>query len=370
MIKLLKLAAVNILVFLGILLFLNFTAIAIYQLSNLRIFSHAHTNTQCRLPNYKNIEWACAHFKEVNELQSEYRSYIGWRRLPYRGQTITIDEQGIRVTPQSALVTATSPLVVFLGGSTMWGEGSDDKNAIPAIFAEIARGRYRAMNLGESSYNAFQGYLFLKLQIINGLRPDIVVSYDGANDGRCLGRGLRPFSHEREDQIRAAMKGKDRKQDESLSFSHFFLDPLKSFISLKVKHKNKTKDLSQERIEQQAKALLESWLSTKDLAEKNGADFIAVLQPNPAFGRPYLKHLKLKKSRLQDYKLFYSAVLKLLQAPEYQELARHVIVLTDAFDGEEYIYIDYCHVSPNGNKIIAEKIYNYITNSIDNKTKE
>ena len=378
--KLLKLIAVNILVLLGMLIFLDLTAISLYQLSNLKIFYHV--KSKWRLPNYKNIEWARAHFKEVNELQSEYRSYIGWRRLPYKGQTITIDEQGIRITPQSELVTEKSPLVVFLGGSAMWGFGVNDANTIPALFAKIAKGRYRAINFGEPAYNAFQGYLFLKLQIINGLRPDIVVSYDGVNDGYSLRRGLRPFSHVREDQIRTAMKGKDRKNEEVLSFSHFFLNPLKAFFSeykITVKHdvnnaKNNSYDLSQERIEQTAKALLESWLSTKDLAEKNGANFIAVLQPNAEVGKPYLKHLNFDKDKLKDRltycNLFYPAVLKLLQAPEYQELSNHVIVLTDAFDREEFIYIDFCHVSPNGNKIIAAKIYNHIINSIDNKTKE
>jgi hypothetical protein len=264
--------------------------------------------------------------------------------------------------------------VVFTGGSAMWGFGVNDENTIPAHFAKIAKGRYRAINLGELSYNAFQGFLFLKLQIINGLRPDIVVSYDGVNDVASLRRGLGPFSHNREDQIRAVMKGQDRKNAEALSFSHFFLNPLKLFISIKLKHKDETYDLSQERIEQTAKALLESWLSTKDLAEKNSADFIAVLQPNAAIGNPYLKHLKFdkeeKRNRLTYSRLFYPVVLKLLQAPEYQELSHHVIVLTDAFDREEFIYIDFCHVSPNGNKIIAAKIYNYITNSIDNKKKE
>ena len=259
--------------------------------------------------------------------------------------------------------------MVFLGGSALWGVGVNDTNTIPALFAKIAQGRYRAMNLGESGYNTFQGYLFLKLQIINGLIPDIVVSYDGVNDAHCLKSGLRPFGHQREDQIRTVMKGKDRIKEEVLSFSHFFLNPLKIFISMFKNAKNPTYDLSQERIEQTAKALLEGWLSTKDLAEKHGADFIAILQPNAAIGKPYLEHLKLDEDKLKSFKLFYPAVLKLLHTPKYQELSNHVIVLTDAFDREEYIYIDDCHVSPNGNKIIATKIYNYITNSIDNKKK-
>ena len=367
--KLFKIAAVNILIFLGLVIFLNLTVIAIYQLSHLKLSSHAGAHSDWKLPNYKNIEWARAHFTEWSNLKSEYRSYIGWRRLPYRGQTINIDEKGIRMTPQSEFVTTKSPLVVFLGGSTMWGSGVDDANTIPALFAKIAEGRYRAMNLGEQGYNSLQGYLFLKLQIIDGLSPNIVVCYDGVNDSHILKPGLRPFSHQREDQIREIMKGKDTQKEEILSFSHFFLNPLKYFISQYKDNNSKDKisDISQERINQTAKALLEGWLSTKDLAEKQGADFVAILQPNAAFGKPYLRHLKLNEDRFKHYKLLYPEILKLLQTPRYQELSNKVLVLTDVFNLNEPIYIDDCHVSPNGNKIIAQKIYDYISNSIDNR---
>ena len=378
MIKLLKLAVVNILVFLGILIFINLAVISIYQLCNLRNPSNIRDDFRWRLPNYKNIEWAPTHFKEIHELQSEYRSYIGWRRLPYYGQTINIDEKGVRMTPQSKLATDNSPLVVFLGGSSMWGTGADDANTIPALFAEIAKGRYRAMNLGEAGYNTFQEYLFLKLQIIDGLIPDIVVSYDGINDATILSPGLRPFSHQKEYQFIEATKGLDSKKDEALSFSHFFLNPLKHFISYYKTRNPKLEPvylIPPERLEQTAKAFLEGWLATKDLAEKNGAVFIGILQPNPAIGKPYLEHLphlehvKMKKFILSEYKLFYQKVLKLLHTPQYKELSNNVIILTNVFDLKEYIYIDECHVSPNGNKIIAEKIYNHINKFIYNKKK-
>ena len=84
-------------------------------------------------------------------------------------------------------------------------------------------------------------------------------------------------------------------------------------------------------------------------------------------GKPNLTHLTLDPAALTDYKIFYSAVLKLLRTPEYRKLRNHILVLTDAFDSNEYIYIDNCHVSPNGNKIIAEKIYNHINSVIYNK---
>ncbi|MCK9613858.1 MAG: hypothetical protein M0R16_13355 [Bacteroidales bacterium] len=362
--KLFKLIAINIVVFIGLLITVNLLVILIFQ--GHKIINKEIADTRGNLPNYKNIDWAHKHFKEFKELPTEYRSYIGWRRLSYKGETININEQGIRNTSQSPLATEKSPLVVFLGGSTMWGTGVNDANTIPSLFAKVAQGRYRAMNLGEAAYNAFQGYVFLKLQIINGLNPYVVVSYDGVNDAQVLMPDRRPFSHNRENQIRKAMEGKDRIKDETLSFSHFLLNPLKSFIAkCKVYYtKNHTYKISQNNAEQKAKVLLDSWLCAKELAETHGAYFVAVLQPNAAIGKPYLKHLKLSEKEISIYKLFYPVVLELLKTPKYQELHRHVLVLTDVFDSEENIYVDAVHVSPKGNKIIAEKIYNHINNSI------
>jgi len=377
MVKLLKLVFINIVVFVGLLIFLDLAVILIYQLNNAEVFSFFHKkneNFRVQLPNYKSIKWVRKHFEESRDVQSEYISYIGWRTLPYAGQTINIDKQGIRITPQSKFATEKSPLVVFLGGSTMWGEGSDDANTIPALFAQIAHGRYRTLNLGESAYNAFQGYLFLHLQMINGLNPDIVVSYDGINDSYNLIPFVRPFSHSRENMIRSVMKGRDKGEDETLTFSYFLLNPLKSFIA---KYKNNNVkyynndifEISRKNAEQRAEVLLESWLCTKELAETHGAYFVAVLQPNPGSGKPYLKHLDMSLSMASCYKEYYALVLKLLQTPKYQVLNKHVLILTDAFDSEEYIYIDDGHVSPNGNKIIAEKIFNHIIKSTDNKKK-
>lgn len=364
-IKFLKIAAFNILVFLGLLIIADLTVISIHQLTHSKLFSHLlnkREDYRWPLPNYKNIQWARKHFQEYHELQAEYVSYVGWRWLPYKGETINIDEQGIRNTPQPVYAEGELPLVVFQGGSAMFGEGVNDANTIPAHFASLARGSYRAVNLGQTGYNAFQEYLFLKMQMIHGLNPSVVVSYDGVNDATVLMGDRRPFSHNRENQIRNLMKGQDRGEDETLSFGHFLLNPLKSFIAKYKKDKivYEIFDISREEAEKKAKVLLESWLCTKELAESHGAYFVAVLQPNAGVGKPYLKHLILDESMVSGYRAYYSVILKLLNTPEYRELNEHVLVLTGAFDREEYIYIDDCHVSPNGNKIIAEKIYDYM----------
>jgi len=229
--KLAKLIFINILVFLGLLLILNLSSILVFKIYKL---NRPHRDLRVDLPNYKNIEWAAKHFKEFGNLPAEYRSFIGWRRLPFKGETINIDENGIRVTPQSDKVDNSSKLVVFLGGSAMWGTGSDDKNTIPAFFANLSKGKFRSINFAETGYNAFQDYLFLKIKTIEGLRPDFIISYDGVNEVDALNPSVNPFSHARENQIRQVLHDQDR--NELLSFRHFLIEPLQLFISkFKVK---------------------------------------------------------------------------------------------------------------------------------------
>lgn len=376
-------------------MFLNITAIVVYQgyqvyknvinidnSDNLAALNIDKSDNLAALPNYENIDWAYKYFQELGEQKAEYRSYIGWRSLAYQGDTININKQGIRITPQSEFASKESPLVVFLGGSTMWGFGADDKNTIPALFSKISDGQFRTLNLGDGAYRAFQGYIFLTMQINEGLKPDIVISYDGYNEGWIGFRSEQEAtSHDRESQIRSLMKGQDSLDKHDLSFRDFFLGPITAFITkLKLTYVYRYKedkddfmyDLSQERTERVARALLDSWMLTKVLAEQNGALFVCVLQPNAAVGHPNLEHLKIDSKSLEPYlnQYLYPMVLKLLQHPDYKELSNYFIDLSGIFEGNERIYIDYYgHVSPNGNKIVAKILYEYLQN-IKPKIKE
>jgi hypothetical protein len=367
--KILRLIFINIAILLTILIFLNISSILIFNVYNLL---KSDFDPRSNLPNYKNITWAETHFKEFKNLPSVYRSYVGWRRLPFNGKTINIDERGIRSTFQPSSNSNSLPLVTFTGGSALWGTGSDDNNTIPSLLTEISGGKLHALNLGESGYNSFQGYLFLKLQVMNGLIPNIIVSYDGANEIDALNRGNRIFSHARENQINAAIKGLDR--NEVLTLRHYFIDPLIAFINkFKAKfYKNTTDnyDLSTERLDMVASAFLNSWKSINDLADQNQAVFIGVLQPTIYTGNPRTDHLKIDNSLEPVYHAFYKTVIKKLKDPEFIELSNCVLDLGKIFDSDEYIFIDEIHVSPNGNRIAASKIYNFILDhKWDNKEK-
>ena len=64
---------------------------------------------------------------------------------------------------------------------------------------------------------------------------------------------------------------------------------------------------------------------------------------------------------LEAWHALYPKVLELIETPRYVELKGSFIDLSNAFDGDDYILIDQCHVSPNGNEIIARSIYDYIS---------
>jgi hypothetical protein len=55
-------------------------------------------DSRASLPNYQDVDWANAHFREFAELVTVHHSYVGWRRLPFWGETIEIDDDGVRRT--------------------------------------------------------------------------------------------------------------------------------------------------------------------------------------------------------------------------------------------------------------------------------
>jgi len=362
--KILKIIIINFLLIIGLLIILNIGAITVFKINRIKnnLTKPDFSDSRTFLPNYKDVNWAGKHFVEFRQLPTEYRSYVGWRRLPFKGETINIDNNGIRNTVQHPLANDSSKLAVFIGSSTVWGTGVNDVNTIPSHFSNISKGEYLAINLGETEYNVYQSFITLKLQLKNGLRPDIVISYEGPNMGGKLVEGAKVFGNTREKYINSIIADQDRGLSIQLSYRHYFFNKLQLFISAmnkKFSKNPKTKfDTSEEKIELIAKSLCDTWLETKYLTERYGADFIAILEPNIAIGNPNLSHLDYKDPSRGGYKKLYLKIEELLAKKEYQKLQSSLLFIPSVFDCDDYIYIDRVHVSPLGNKLIAERIYN------------
>lgn len=158
---------------------------------------------------------------EVREAQAEGHPYAGqawyrdflnaraalkekydpWRSYWAYGMSteyLTVHSDGHRITVNPPLPGNVSPLdlkplgylrreVLFLGGSAMWGYTARDSATIPALVqGEFASTGQTASlrNLAQPGYTIGHELAALTYELNRGVRPDVVVFYDGINDIR------------------------------------------------------------------------------------------------------------------------------------------------------------------------------------------
>lgn len=358
--KVLGIVAVNI-VIAGFLIFLlNTLSIVVIQAFNWqkpKQYAQSHL-----FPNYAaDSEAAKVHFTEYDNLtKGHYEAFYGWRRPAIQSQTINIGEDGLRRTyqPEGA---APSKTIAFFGGSTTWGTGADDLTTIPSYVAKKVPD-FRAINFGETGYVAHQSLNLFLRHHYEGFRPDVVVSYDGVNDvwNKCR-REMTSYSHSREHEIRLILKEGSPANPETLMFT---IQPMRNFAekaarTLQSRQNKLTSyyecDENPDKAEQVARVLLWDWRVMKTLVEAYGGDFIPILQPHAYISETKLDHLDLDETLGRQYAAVYPKVIELLDK-EFADLKPDFVDLRTALDTDDYVYIDWCHLSPNGNEMIAARI--------------
>lgn len=139
---------------------------------------------------YEGAAWPAVHYRELEHLQERWQPYVYFRQQPFRGETITIDDDGLRATWQSSRRPADrgergSVKILTLGGSSMWGFGARDDQTIPSLLARSLHEkgwRVELKNLSEIGYVSTQEVIALTRELQAGYRPDVVILYDGVND--------------------------------------------------------------------------------------------------------------------------------------------------------------------------------------------
>lgn len=310
------------------------------------------------LPNYAGVDWARTHFQEFAALSSRYISYIGWRREPYQGKTITLTGPYAQRATVGAADSA-KPSVYFFGGSTMWGTGADDANTIPSLVTQI--GGYRSMNWGESAYTAHQSLVLLVQLLQGGHRPNVVVFYDGANDvaHKCRSE-LTPTSHAREGQIRSALAATKGENVYGLRYMAEPMLALAGVISSRIALLTRRWRSRSEgqfachtdgaRAQQIADNLIQDWDVARRLVESYGGKFIGILQPVTYFSDTKLEHLELSDVERLQFQAVYPLIQKKMQGRP------GLLDFTGVLDRKEYLYFDFCHLSPNGNRYVAQRL--------------
>ncbi|MCB0494674.1 MAG: SGNH/GDSL hydrolase family protein [Cyclobacteriaceae bacterium] len=355
-----KLIAVNFLVLLVLLFAANFL---------LGVYLKSSQPSRADLPNYtEDREIAKEIFSDYGRISHEYAPFIGWKTLPYNGNTLTIGEDGFRVVPGTPKSTSKRLKVGFFGGSTMWGEGSTDSGTIPAQFA-LLNPDLEVYNFGQLAFNSRQNLAMLTNLYSRGIHLDIVIFYDGVNDAAFLcpdkisvpGHRMEPVFKER---LYSGNMFLIRK-----ALYKYFVQNIVNFTNRIREEYLGQKVLSEyqcyrneSKINDIADGMLNNWRLASQMVSSNGGNFLGILQPMAYRGRPVLDHLKNLDPELgESMSMVYTKVLEKMDST-YSPVTLN---LTGAFDREEYIYIDFCHVSPNGNKIVSDKLNEFIHKETD-----
>jgi hypothetical protein len=341
----LKLGIINVGVLLILLLSLNFIASVYLDGKYLYKQIFVPINKKAYRASLEDRAAAIRFYREKKQLRTRYVPYTAWSRKPFSGEVININREGDRSHP----LATDHPIkhIRFFGGSTMWGSGVDDHNTIPAHFNDL-HPEYRAYNHGEAGFVSRQGLARL-VNLVNAKAPmDVVVFYDGCNDSLSLCREDVEIHGHRE---QAKITKKLERHWETA-------DDLVGSIGTVIQKITKTGDRPPSQCKADstyanlvASTLVNNWKIAKAVAALGGIEFHAILQPVAPIGQPDIEYLNARGSRT-DFHLVYPVVLEIKE----REHLDWIHDFTDAFDVDEYIYIDSCHVNGRGNQIIAQKI--------------
>ena len=331
---------------------------------------------------YSSQDWAEQYWYEFRLSNKErYYPYVGWRRVPFKGKTIEIDENGVRLTP-GADCSAKSFKVFAFGESSMWGTGSPDWGTIPAYLQKglekMRQGPVCVVNFAESAYVLMQDVIMLLLQLRSGNVPDLVLFYNVEGDTYAAYQAGRAGVIQNLDQVAARFErsGKtstfvDRLRSTS---SYSLIDELMGKLTIanpQQKEPTPSKLVTYESMGIDAAKLsdlivqnyLGNYKIVSALAQKYGFKYFFFAPPIVSLGnKPLTPEEQEMKYRLESDvamdKLF-TAVYQTIEreSSNYQNLYSMVHI----FDHDDsLIWIDAGHFTPIGNQLIAARMLDVI----------
>lgn len=309
-----------------------------------------------------------------------WASYTYWRRLPFQGAYIKIDEDGVRRSWQADPVAAaeTPPRVFMLGGSTLWGFGARDDHTIPSCLARSLAGTEdlaaEVINLGETGYVSTQGMLTLLRRLQEGDIPDLVICYDGINDVfssyQCGEAGIPQNEYRRRKEFNLLADNSGRtgylvgaagyrlfRQSALLRWTET-LSRLVAPPHLPGSFAPPPAEADVSRLaEQTAAVYLANVRMMHALANQFGFDLLCVWQPT-LFNKPVRSDYEAEQAEAFAYlEELYLRTTSAVRDGRDGELEDTLLVLTEVFEDQpEPLFLDFCHINEAGNEQVAQAL--------------
>ncbi|MDH5638730.1 MAG: hypothetical protein OEZ04_09580 [Nitrospinota bacterium] len=303
---------------------------------------------------------------EMSRTDVRWWPYSYWRGGVFSGEYVTINPYGLRRTvnpPGPGL----RPNVFMFGGSSMWGFGASDEYTIPSQVSSILHKKYgiaaNVVNYAQLGFVSSQSLLELLGELRGKRRPNVVVFLDGANEIVTTvvndNIGLTPN------------EGNRRREFNLLNTSRAAFLRMEALYGLVANSYTYTllkaaRQQGPTAAEQQSQAAGENWEGMARSYEFNVSAVDSISQRfrfKPLF---YWQPFIFGKKRLTKYEELaagYYAYIRPATEEARTSLARRdfgaagimFTDLSDLFaDSSGPMFMDWCHYSEMGNRVIAE----------------
>ncbi|MFY9904248.1 MAG: SGNH/GDSL hydrolase family protein [Terriglobales bacterium] len=315
-------------------------------------------------------------FEQANKVT--YHQYVLWRRAPYRGEVLVIDQDGVRRTPHTQCTNNNNndykTLTIWtFGDSVMWGAGSPDEETIPAFIArdyEKAGRPVCIVNYAEKGWANTQETIGLIEQLKHAARkPDIVLFYDGGTEAFAAYQSGRADVHSNYNSFKNFLDNWGASQKAGFSYlrqtnTYRFLEK----IAIRApfhSHKNEAPKPNRD-AEALSAAVVENYLQNIDivnlLAKQYGFRAIFAWYPNMPVGHkvltPYEQQvLNMEYQKFPGLGQMYQATYRRgreINRPDFHYLGD----LLD--DQKDSLYVGISHLKPEGNQIVADQLFDIL----------
>ena len=328
-----------------------------YRLSNKTLDQRAY------YPTYENKKFSNELFREFESLETNYRSFLGWKKEKVKLNHINISgpyntrkSRGEKINNSAWFLEAPQcgDMVLRLA------DNSSHFNSLTNI---------PVYNFGENSWNSRQSLNQLINAIGDNNNPSFVIFYDGVNEAysQCRSELKLLPAHSREKVPKCVKTNTYTKENLNFILSPYIAFAKKFSIQFPVVNQDQFKvyncDINQAKALSIAQNLVFNWYTAYSLSKSKNFEFYAILQPNLYTTKTnseyfYPRKVKWNSEMEIQYRVVYDLTLK--EIDKYckfdSEFCYSFINGTDWLSGTNNIFIDHCHVNSLGNKVIAERL--------------
>jgi lysophospholipase L1-like esterase len=371
--------------YLGYAIFSIFLAAAILEIGSTIVRSAYHwirsgTAEGSTSPAYEGYPWAQAFWKEEylrrgSSRKGRYVPFLIWGERPWHSKYINVDEGVLgnlrrTVNPLNpACNQGRSKVIWMFGGSTLFGSGVPDMETIPSNLSRELNTAgsvcFVILNAGVEGYVTNQELILLMEALKTGQRPDLVIFYDGVNEGNAAVSPGIPGAHLEFESVKARMEG-------SLSSRFDFLRNSNAFgMAIAIVARFKSSDSAPPaEVGARAAAALDNYEANirvvRTLGQAYNFKVLCFWQPSLAFGgkplAPFEQQLQRKAKSFKILKAVNEG------AARRSLLDGDFVFLGQVFDSvRETLYIDHLmHLGPRGNQIVAHAIAKWVEGHAEN----